>query len=201
MGQVEVPADSQPLTRWAAALRRAVRRGGPTASLAVVIAVVCVVAGSLLMAAPAQAKEAAPASADPALEARVMRLSNELRCLVCQNETIAASNADLAVDLRNQVRDMLRQGSSDAEVMRYMTDRYGDFVLYRPPLKSTTWLLWFGPAVLLVGGVGVLFVVLRRRSRLGADQFEPDLDDDEVPAASLSPDPPAPAVRRATPRP
>jgi len=191
MGQVELQGEPQLLRRRAAELLRTVRRGALTASLAVVIAV----------AAPALAKEAAPASADPALEARVMRLSTELRCLVCQNETIAASNADLAVDLRNQVRDMLREGRSDAEVLSYMTDRYGDFVLYRPPLKSTTWLLWFGPAVLLVGGVGVLFFVLRRRSRLDADEFEPDLDDDEAPAASLSPEPPAPAARRATPRP
>ena len=131
-----------------------------------------------LAALPALAREAAPASADPALEARVMSLSNELRCLVCQNETIAASNADLAVDLRNQVREMLRQGRSDAEVMRYMTDRYGDFVLYRPPVKPSTWVLWYGPAVLLLGGGAALVLVLRRRSRLGAEAFETDDDDD-----------------------
>ncbi len=131
-----------------------------------------------LAALPAVAREAAPATADPVLEARVMRLANELRCLVCQNETIAASNADLAVDLRNQVRDMLRQGRSDAEVMRYMTDRYGDFVLYRPPVKPTTWVLWYGPAALLLGGGAALVLVLRRRSRMGADAFEPDREDD-----------------------
>ena len=131
-----------------------------------------------LMALPASAREAAAATADPVLEARVMRLSHELRCLVCQNETIAASNADLAVDLRNQVRDMLRQGRSDAEIMGYMTDRYGDFVLYRPPVKPTTWVLWYGPAALLLGGVATLVLVLRRRSRMDAAAFEPDREDD-----------------------
>ena len=145
------------------------------ASLALALSLVLV---ALLTPAPTAAREAAPATADPVLEARVMRLSHELRCLVCQNETIAASNAGLAVDLRNQVRDMLRQGRSDAEVMRYMTDRYGDFVLYRPPVKPTTWVLWYGPAALLVGGGVALVLVLRRRSRLGAEAFEPDREDE-----------------------
>lgn len=123
---------------------------------------------------PVAAKEAAPASDDPVLEARVMRIAAELRCLVCQNQTIADSHADLAQDLRNQVREMLRQGKGEAEILAYMTDRYGDFVLYRPPVKSTTTLLWFGPGLLLVVGVAVLFVVLRRRSKLPDDRFEPD---------------------------
>ena len=103
-----------------------------------------------------------------------MRVSSELRCLVCQNETIAASHADLAVDLRNQVREMLRQGKTEREVFDYMTARYGDFVLYRPPLKSSTALLWFGPPVLLCAGLATLWLVLRRRNRLGADQFDAD---------------------------
>jgi cytochrome c-type biogenesis protein CcmH len=128
----------------------------------------------LLAASAAQAKEAAPASADPVLEARVMSVSSELRCLVCQNETIAASHADLAVDLRNQVRDMLREGKSEAYVFDYMTARYGDFVLYRPPLKSSTALLWFGPFVLLAAGLLGLWWMLRRRNRLPADQFDAD---------------------------
>jgi len=131
-----------------------------------------------LTALPAAAREAAPATADPVLEANVMRIANELRCLVCQNETIALSSADLAVDLRKQVRDMLRQGRSDAEIMQYMTDRYGDFVLYRPPVKPTTWVLWYGPAALLVGGIAALVLVLRRRSRLDPAAFEPDREDD-----------------------
>ncbi len=130
----------------------------------------------------ALAKEAAPASDDPVLEARVMRIAAELRCLVCQNQTIADSHADLAQDLRNQVRDMLRAGKSEAEILAFMTDRYGDFVLYRPPVKSTTTLLWYGPALLLVGGVIVLITVLRRRSRMPADRFEPDEDEAADPA-------------------
>ena len=121
------------------------------------------------------AKEAAPASDDPVLEARVLRLAAELRCLVCQNQTIADSHADLAQDLRNQVRDMLRQGKSEAEILAYMVQRYGDFVLYRPPVKPVTTLLWFGPAVLLIGGVIVLMLVLRRRSKLPDDRFEADV--------------------------
>ena len=104
----------------------------------------------------------------------MQRIAAELRCLVCQNQTIADSNAGLAEDLRNEVRAMLRQGQTDAQIVKYMTDRYGDFVLYRPPVKSTTWLLWFGPGVLLVGGLVTLFLVLRRRSRMGDDSFEPD---------------------------
>jgi cytochrome c-type biogenesis protein CcmH len=143
-----------------------------------------------LSALAAQAGEAAPASADPALEARVMALAGELRCLVCQNETIAASHADLAVDLRNQVREMLRSGATEAQVLDYMTARYGDFVLYRPPLKSTTVLLWYGPALLLAGGLGGLWWVLRRRSKLAADRFEPEPDDDgEAPAGPRTPSP------------
>ena len=129
---------------------------------------------TLAAGGPVLAKEAAPASDDPVLEARVMRIAAELRCLVCQNQTIADSHADLAQDLRNQVRDMLRAGKSEAEILAFMTDRYGDFVLYRPPVKSTTTLLWYGPALLLVGGVIVLITVLRRRSRMPDDRFEPD---------------------------
>ncbi|HEY6133558.1 MAG TPA: cytochrome c-type biogenesis protein [Rubrivivax sp.] len=126
----------------------------------------------------AQPKEAAPAAADPVLEARVMAIAAELRCLVCQNQTIADSHADLAVDLRKQVREMLQKGQTQAQILDYMTARYGDFVLYRPPVKSTTALLWFGPAVLLVGALAVFITVLRRRSRLAADRFEPDLEDE-----------------------
>ncbi len=142
---------------------------------------------ALTLALPlaAAAKEAAPASDDPVLEARVMRISSELRCLVCQNQTIADSHADLAQDLRNQVRDMLRQGKSEAEILAYMTQRYGDFVLYRPPVKPITTLLWFGPALLLIGGVIVLMLVLRRRSRLPDDRFEVDVAEppEEAPEA------------------
>ncbi len=150
-----------------------------------------------LLAGWAQAKEAVPAAEDPALEARMLRIATELRCLVCQNQTIADSQADLAVDLRRQVREMLQQGRSEREIVDYMTARYGDFVLYRPPMKGTTMLLWYGPALLLVGGIAVLLLVLRRRSRLGADAFEPDPagddtgDTGDTSAASASATPPA----------
>jgi cytochrome c-type biogenesis protein CcmH len=123
------------------------------------------------------AKEAAPAVADPVLEAKVLRISAELRCLVCQNQTIADSHADLAVDLRRQVREMLQRGESEAQIIDYMTARYGDFVLYRPPLKPTTAALWFGPPLLLVGGLVMLGVILWRRSKLAADRFDPDEPD------------------------
>jgi cytochrome c-type biogenesis protein CcmH len=139
----------------------------------------------------AAAKEAAPAAAEPELEKRMLAVTAELRCLVCQNQTIADSNADLAVDLRNQVREMLRQGKSERDVIDYMTARYGDFVLYRPPVKGTTALLWFGPPALLGAGLITLWLVLRRRSRLSADQFEPDVADDAdaLPDAALPQDP------------
>jgi cytochrome c-type biogenesis protein CcmH len=129
---------------------------------------------------PAPGNQAKEASADPALEKRVLAIAAELRCLVCQNETIAASHADLAVDLRNQVREMLRQGRSEREILDYMTARYGDFVLYRPPVKPTTALLWFGPAVLLVGGLLGLWLVLRRRARLAPEAFEADEEDPDA---------------------
>ncbi len=149
------------------------------------------------LALPAAATEAALASADPALDARVMSISAELRCLVCQNQTIADSHAELAVDLRNQVREMLQKGRSDTEILAYMTDRYGDFVLYRPPLKATTALLWFGPGVLLVGGLILLGLILRRRNRMSGELFDADLNDDagddvSTPAASPSPSAPTP---------
>ena len=142
-------------------------------------AIVALLVALLAAATPAFAKEAPPEAADPALEARMTRITAELRCLVCQNQTIADSNAGLAVDLRRETREMLRQGKTDAEIVAYMTARYGDFVLYRPPLKSTTALLWFGPAAMLAVGAAVLLLVLRRRTRLAADSFEPDPDDEE----------------------
>jgi cytochrome c-type biogenesis protein CcmH len=133
---------------------------------------------ALLLPAFVLAKDAAPAAADPVLEARMVRIAAELRCLVCQNQTIADSNADLAQDLRRQVREMLQRGDSDRQIIDYMTARYGDFVLYRPPLKGSTALLWFGPVILLVGGLATLVIVLRRRNRLSPDRFEPDEDDE-----------------------
>ena len=113
----------------------------------------------------AQAKEASNVAADPVLEKHVLAISEELRCLVCQNQTIADSHADLAVDLRNQVREKLIQGMSDRQVVDFMVQRYGDFVLYRPPVKATTWFLWFGPFLLLLGGLVFLGLNLKRRAR------------------------------------
>jgi cytochrome c-type biogenesis protein CcmH len=133
----------------------------------------------LAACALAAAKEAPPEAADPAIEARMVRITSELRCLVCQNQTIADSNAGLAVDLRRETREMLKQGKSDAEIVDYMTARYGDFVLYRPPLRAKTALLWFGPALLLLVGGALLVLTLRRRSRMAADAFDPDVEDDD----------------------
>lgn len=109
------------------------------------------------------AGEAAPVAADVALEKRVMALAEELRCLVCQNQTIADSNAGLAIDLKNQVREKLAAGMSEREIIDYMVARYGDFVLYRPPVKTVTVLLWFGPPLLLALGLWILLVTVRRR--------------------------------------
>jgi cytochrome c-type biogenesis protein CcmH len=114
------------------------------------------------------AAEAAPASADPELEKRVNAISEELRCLVCQNQTLADSHADLAIDLKNQVREKLKQGMSEREILDYMVARYGDFVLYRPPVKGTTLFLWFGPGLLLVAGLVALFMRLRQRRAAAA---------------------------------
>jgi cytochrome c-type biogenesis protein CcmH len=121
----------------------------------------------------ALAVDAPPAAQDPVLERRVMEISEELRCLVCQNQTIADSHAELAVDLRNQVREMLQKGMSEQAIKDYMVARYGDFVLYRPPVKTTTWLLWAGPFFLLIGGLIILLIKLRQRARrIGAVQPE-----------------------------
>ncbi|MEP6741348.1 MAG: cytochrome c-type biogenesis protein [bacterium] len=115
------------------------------------------------------AKEAQPSAADPVLEARVMKLSRELRCLVCQNETLADSRADLAEDLRNQIREQMKAGKTDKEIIAFLTDRYGKFVLYRPPVDPTTYLLWFGPFVLLFAGLLLLFRYIKQRRALIAE--------------------------------
>lgn len=109
---------------------------------------------------------------DARVEERLRDLATELRCLVCQNQTIADSNAPLAIDLRQQIRTQIGQGRSDAQIRDYMVQRYGDFVLYRPPLKATTALLWGGPLLLMAIGVGV-FVRLVRRRRIGQAQELP----------------------------
>lgn len=122
-----------------------------------------------VLAGAAQAIDTATID-DPALRARYVTLTEELRCLVCQNQTIADSNAELAVDLRTQVRDMLMAGQTDDEIRDYMTQRYGDFVLYKPPMRRRTIALWVGPAAGLLLGVLVLARVVRQnRGPGGAD--------------------------------
>ena len=118
------------------------------------------IALAVCAASAAWSKEAVPVAADPAIEARTMKLAEVLRCLVCQNQTIADSNADLAVDLRKQIREQLQAGKTDEQVKEYMVQRYGDFVLYHPPFKNSTVLLWVGPFVLLVLAFAVLYRTL-----------------------------------------
>lgn len=127
----------------------------------------------LLTAATAAAwgGEAPPAAEDPVLERRVMELSSELRCLVCQNQSLADSNAALAVDLRNQVREKMRAGMSDEQIVDFMVARYGDFVLFRPPFKLSTMLLWLGPLLLFVAGFAALFHRLLRRREVPAAEL------------------------------
>ena len=125
---------------------------------------------SLLIAcSPGYAREAAPTAADVVVEKRMVAISEELRCLVCQNESLAGSQADLAKDLRREIREQIGQGKSDKEILDFMTGRYGDFVRYRPPLKGTTFLLWFGPFLLLVAGIAALGIILRRRGKRVAE--------------------------------
>ena len=119
-----------------------------------------------------------PGPAQTDIDARLKHLETELRCLVCQNQTLADSNAPLAEDLRREVRELASSGKSDAEIKAYLVARYGDFVLYRPPLQSNTWLLWIGPFALLAGGAGIWYAVVRRRRR----------GDDEPSTSEPSPD-------------
>src|SRR5213080_233816 len=123
----------------------------------------------ICFASVALAKEAKPAE-DPQIAQRMRALTEQLRCLVCQNETLADSRADLAEDLRKEIREQMKAGKSDQEIIAFLTQRYGDFVLYKPPVKSTTYLLWFGPFVLLFAGTGVLYRYLKKRRELIDDQ-------------------------------
>ena len=109
-------------------------------------------------------KEAPPLADDPIIEQRLVDLAQDLRCLVCQNESLAGSRAELAEDLRREIREQMKAGKSDREVIDYLTDRYGDFVLYRPPFKPVTWLLWLGPLLFLGIGGATWFTILRRRA-------------------------------------
>ncbi|HWP54318.1 MAG TPA: cytochrome c-type biogenesis protein [Pyrinomonadaceae bacterium] len=111
------------------------------------------------------AKEAQP-NEDPQIEQRMKTLTEQLRCMVCQNETLDASRADLAENLRKEIREQIKAGKSDQEIIAFLTQRYGDYVLYNPPVKKTTYLLWFGPFILLIGGTVVLYRYLKNRREL-----------------------------------
>ena len=124
----------------------------------------------LLQSVLASAEEARPLQANVVVEAQVQRLSEELRCLVCQNQTIADSHAELAQDLKQEIREMAAKGMSDQAIIDYLVARYGDFVRYRPPLKASTLLLWLGPFALMLAGAIGLVVMLRRREKMVADK-------------------------------
>ncbi len=124
----------------------------------------------LMLAGSVFAKEAPTVAADPVLEKRVVKLAEELRCLVCQNQTIADSNAELAVDLKNQIREKMAAGMNEAQIIDYMVARYGDFVLYRPPVKATTLPLWVGPFALLLAALAGLFYYIMQRRRAAPAQ-------------------------------
>ena len=126
-----------------------------------------------LLLGTAWAIDPEPPFEDPALEADYQGLINEVRCLVCQNQTIADSNAPLASDLRREIRQMMGEGASRAEVIEFLVARYGDFVLYRPPFQSTTWALWGAPVFLLAIGAVVFVRILRVRMRQPLEDSEP----------------------------
>ncbi len=123
------------------------------------------IAALCLLPFAAWAEQAKDLAEDPVVEKRMVKLAENLRCLVCQNESLASSHAELAEDLRKEVREMIKKGMTDKEITDYLVQRYGDFVLYEPPMKATTVFLWFGPFALLLIGAGVLFYQLRKRRK------------------------------------
>ena len=138
------------------------------------LAAALLIASLAALTAAAHAADAAPTEQDRRTQARATAIAEELRCLVCQNQTIADSNADLAVDLRRQVREQIAAGRTDREIIDFMTARYGDFVLYRPPLRATTALLWAGPALLLAIGAIMLVRLVRERRSAEPPPLSPD---------------------------
>jgi cytochrome c-type biogenesis protein CcmH len=136
------------------------------ARLRLLLLVFCLVAPGTI----AQVRRPEPVRGDAALEERLNKLSQELRCLVCQNETLADSRADLAEDLRDEIREQMKAGKSDKEIVAFLTERYGQFILYRPQVTPTTYLLWFGPFVLLLGGLALLFYYIKQRRDHIAEQ-------------------------------
>ena len=146
------------------------RRAGLVPVFALVFVLVFVMQ---LFAVPAHANEAAPLADDPVVEARLLVIAEEVRCLVCQNESLAGSRAELAQDLRREIRSLIKQGKTDKEVMDFLVSRYGDYVRYRPPVKPSTWLLWGGPFVLLAAGLAALVLFVRRR-RITSTPLSPE---------------------------
>jgi len=138
----------------------------------------CVASWLLLSGlAPLQAKEAVLSAEDPVLEKRLIHISEELRCMVCQNESLASSRAELANDLREEVRKLIREDKSDSQIKEYLVTRYGDFVLYKPEVKPLTWVLWFGPFLLLV--LAIMGMAYYLRQRQGAQKASPVLSDED----------------------
>jgi cytochrome c-type biogenesis protein CcmH len=134
------------------------------------------------------ANEAAPLADDPVTEQRLISISEEMRCLVCQNESLAGSRSDLANDLRREIRILIQEGKSDDQIRNFMVERYGDFVLYRPPVKPVTWLLWIGPFVILGIGIASLLTYLRRRNNSVPNVTLTDLDNQKIDALLKSND-------------
>ena len=128
------------------------------------------------------AKDAAPLADDPITEQRLISISEEMRCLVCQNESLAGSRSDLANDLRREIRILIKEGKSDDQIRSFMVERYGDFVLYRPPVKPVTWLLWIGPFVILGLGIAGLLMYLRRRNSSVPNVTLTDADNQKIDA-------------------
>ena len=128
------------------------------------------------------ANEAAPLADDPVTEQRLISISEEMRCLVCQNESLAGSRSDLANDLRREIRTLIKEGKSDDQIRSFMVERYGDFVLYRPPVKPLTWLLWIGPFVILLIGIAGLLTYLRRRNNSVPNITLTDADNQKIDA-------------------
>lgn len=130
-------------------------------------------------------QEARPLADDPEVEKRMLELTEELRCLVCQNETIAESRADFSNDMRREIRELIKANKTDEEIIEFLVERYGDFVLYNPPLKSTTFLLWFGPMILFIAGSITLLIYLRRRRQRVEETETPISEDAQRKAEAL----------------
>lgn len=140
------------------------------------------IGAALLCFGTSFAKDAAPLADDPVMEQRLISISEEMRCLVCQNESLAGSRSDLANDLRREIRTLIQEGKSDDQIRTFMVERYGDFVLYRPPVKPITWLLWIGPFVILVIGIAGLLMYLRRRNQSMPNTILTEADNQKIDA-------------------